>query len=275
MTKNIYPFGPINILLGIKRFNHIGNIPSPIESLMKDSLSSIGLLEKCSLSSFNSIMESSLSSFNLIKDKNDAIIKAAFNMNKVATSIVNSIPSFNYSQGLFSAIGSIMDTHKKFAEQILEEIKEEKDIYSDPKFIEFPFLFAGYLTVPEMRKLKGEWRSGNKNFVIMEVLKTLKFPAIHDEILKNIGKNNILNKRKKLFQEALWAHQQGKYSLSIPLLFPIIEGTLVDKYGWLYKEKRCNKCNRKFWRTASPVLEKVKSKLKESEKKHVFIDQYF
>jgi len=216
-----------------------------------------------------------LSAVARFMSKNDAIIQAAFNMAKTATSIIDSIPSYDYARGLFSAIGLIIETHQKFAKQILEEIKEEKEICKDPKFKEFPFLLAGYLTIPEMRRLKEEWLSDNKEYVITKVKKTLKMPAIHDEILDNIKENNPLYKRKKLLKEALWAHQQGKYILSIPLLFPIIEGTLVDKYGWLYEEKKCDKCKRKFGRTAKPVLESIKSKLKKTKNKSIFIDHYF
>ena len=83
----------------------------------------------------------------------------------------------------------------------------------------------------------------------------------------------MLHKRKALFADALWAHQQEKYTLSVPLLFPIIEGTLVEKYGHLYQEGKCDKCNREFRATASPVLQKIKKEFKNSQNS-ILIDRY-
>ena len=206
-----------------------------------------------------------------ILGKNDKIVKAMLNKTNIAINIPISFPSFKDS--IHPMIKSLFEI-SKYSEQIIKEIEGEKDICKDSKFKEFPFLCAEYLTIPEMRMLKKEWNKGNKKEVIEVIKSTLRKEGIHKEILTSIDRKKPLKKREKLFEQALWAHRNGKYILSIPLLFPIIEGTLVDKYGYLFKESKCPKCKMKRRATANPVLETVRKKLKKSKKQSIFSEQY-
>jgi hypothetical protein len=176
---------------------------------------------------------------------------------------------------LASAIQSTFSSCAFFEAEWYKDIQEAKTIYKDSEFKKFPFLCAEYFTIGKMRTLRKEWISGNKDAVINHVLKSLKSTAIHESIIQNITEDSILVKRRTLLREALWAHGQGRYALSIPLLFAIIEGTLVDKYGHLCSETICPLCKAKRRVTASPVLEKLKSELKRMKQKPILIDQYF
>ncbi|MBS3126092.1 hypothetical protein J4453_01465 [Candidatus Woesearchaeota archaeon] len=198
----------------------------------------------------------------LLSQNNNFVLKLATQNLDVVRSVMNNITMFDHS--MVSAIERIAFGFSDFFTNLLRELEEDKEIYKDPKHKELPFLFAGYLDVPEILDLKDEWKKGGKEKVKGIVLETLKSPEIHQKILEGVKENGALNKRKKIFSDALWAHQQGKYYLSIPALFPIIEGTLVEKYGHFIEDKKCKVCGNTFRATARPVLEKVRKNFKDS-----------
>jgi len=50
-------------------------------------------------------------------------------------------------------------------------------------------------------------------------------------MIENWAKNPYFDKRQKIIEDALDAHIDGKYTLSIPALLPMVEGILIDIIG--------------------------------------------
>ena len=142
------------------------------------------------------------------------------------------------------------------------ELADEEKIIRRKEFKSIPFLFAGFLTLQEMRLLKEKWEAGDIDYIKHFVFRLLNSPAVQTNILSSFKDDPSMSEYLPVVKDALLAHKERRYTLSIPALFPVIEGVLLKKYGSDYIESTCKRCRRPFWRTAPRILTKLKSKYK-------------
>jgi hypothetical protein len=70
--------------------------------------------------------------------------------------------------------------------------------------------------------------------------RSLKNKDTQDVIIEAFEKSNMLKVRTFLIRDILWAHNEGKYTLSVPLLIIQIEGILHDlayHFKWKFKKE--------------------------------------
>jgi len=172
-------------------------------------------------------------------------------------------------------IGSILEYISPLTEIIKSweiESTDDIEIFKDEKFRNIPFLFAGYLYEHEIYQLKQKWKDGDIEYVKKFILASLKKSEVQREMLARFEDDSALKKRKVLFEDALWAHNNCKYSLSIPILFPLIEGVLIDKYGHLFKEGKCSHCRTRFRASGPNIMKAMQSIYSKSD--YIVVKKY-
>lgn len=171
--------------------------------------------------------------------------------------------------GLGDWITGITKNFELIHQSMLAEAETELTLLNDHEYRTLPFMHAGFMTISEVRELSSEWNRGNKGKVKKYVLDLLKKEEIVKDIVESYKDDASFKRRTELIESALWAHRQGRYTLSVPLLYSILEGIIREKFKHLYEEReRCKICNRPYYDTAIPLLNSVLSVLKAD---HAFV----
>lgn len=138
-----------------------------------------------------------------------------------AARLANHSMFVGYSRALapvFGAMAQIEDFKRGMA-PVLEFIKEVEE--SD-----YPFKWLQSVPVPFHARLYLVYREQGTEAVGVELLKLGKEEELHETILESCDGSPHLNPAKGLVSDALWAHREEKYSLSIPVLLCQVEGSL-------------------------------------------------
>jgi len=85
------------------------------------------------------------------------------------------------------------------------------------------------------------YKEGKKKQIEMQIMTFFDNKKLN-KILKEWKQNPLLKSRIHILKDAIWAHNKGKYTLSVPVLLPQLEGIMVEglelKGKVRYKELR-------------------------------------
>ncbi|MFH1701950.1 MAG: hypothetical protein ABIB41_00790 [Nitrospirota bacterium] len=96
----------------------------------------------------------------------------------------------------------------------------------DSQYLDFPLRWCGFLPSDEFNRLLREWKQGKD--IINYVVDSFHDKDIKDFIYAQINRSSINVIRKQIILEAIRCFYEKKYSSSIILLLPQIEGLLWD-----------------------------------------------
>jgi hypothetical protein len=85
-------------------------------------------------------------------------------------------------------------------------------------------------SIPSLVKIVKSHKAGKDNEIGQEIIAYFDNSKL-DEITSNWGQNKKLSQRIDILKDAVWAHKQGKYTLSIPALIPHVEGIINENSG--------------------------------------------
>ena len=85
-------------------------------------------------------------------------------------------------------------------------------------------------TIPSLKHIIDEYKKGNTNGIEQEIIKFFSNKKL-EEMLTSWQKNNKLSGRIHILKDVVWAHIQKKYTLSIPVVLPNIEGIINENSG--------------------------------------------
>jgi len=115
----------------------------------------------------------------------------------------------------------------------------------DPQYIDFPLRWCGFLPSDEFNRLYREWKQGKD--IMKQVVDSFSEKDIEDFIYAEIERSLINVKRKEMIFDAIECFYEKKYSSSIVLLLPQIEGLLwelAEKFNnvgkFIYKASKEN-----------------------------------
>jgi hypothetical protein len=110
----------------------------------------------------------------------------------------------------------------RLAELWLETVKEMDEIDDS----DFPYKWLGALPLSTYRWLFRLYKAGKIQDVEAYLLGCMRTPKVLDEFRKTFQSNIAFQDSLHIIEDAVWAHQQGKYTLSIPALMPQVEGII-------------------------------------------------
>ena len=111
-----------------------------------------------------------------------------------------------------------------------EEDKESLATLSQAGLILAPSMDKKYLE--RIRKYKGANNTRSIYTATRRYYSDKEYQQLH-KLVKSLELNSIFKPRLGIVNDALWAHVQGKYTLSIPTLLAQIEGIIID-YRLIY-----------------------------------------
>ena len=144
---------------------------------------------------------------------------------------------------MISNIPKMVNKLSTFNEDIVRELEKLKDIGNSLlKFDNIQssvFIQSGWFFCPSMGLLPFDYfyspvfayQSGRMDRVtaLMKLLYGKDSWKFLEDVVNGWPSNKLFSKQRKvIIQDALWAHKNKKYSLSIPALLPIIEGICGD-----------------------------------------------
>ena len=122
-------------------------------------------------------------------------------------------------------IAEAIDLLKESFNEADKTIREANDILASLGWWVYPeWSFVDLKHIVELH------RSGKKQEIESEIINYFS-EKILDEILSQWKKNKKLQARYSILEDALWAHKQQKYTLSIPPLLSQIEGIINENSG--------------------------------------------
>jgi hypothetical protein len=96
----------------------------------------------------------------------------------------------------------------------------------DPQYLDFPLRWCGFLPSDEFNRLHREWKQGKD--IMQQVVDSFCEKDIEDFIYAEIERSPINVKRKEIIVDGIKCFYENKYSSSIILLLPQIEGLLWE-----------------------------------------------
>lgn len=115
-------------------------------------------------------------------------------------------------------------THK-FMQYTADTIKEANTILLDLGWWIYPDR-----TIPTLRNIINAHKDGKDNEIEQAIIDYFNDKRF-DEMLASWKSNKKLALRVQIFEDAVWAHKQGKFTLSIPALLPHVEGLINENSG--------------------------------------------
>lgn len=96
----------------------------------------------------------------------------------------------------------------------------------DPQYLDFPLRWCGFLPSDEFNRLYREWKQGKD--IMKQVVDGFHEKDIEDFLYEEVNRSPINLKRKEIILDAIRCFYEKKYSSSIILLLPQIEGLLWE-----------------------------------------------
>lgn len=85
-------------------------------------------------------------------------------------------------------------------------------------------------TIPSLRKIIDAHKNGKDEEIEKAIVDYFNDKKLN-EMVKNWSSNKKLSPRMQILEDAVWAHNQGKYTLSVPALLPHVEGIINENSG--------------------------------------------
>lgn len=96
----------------------------------------------------------------------------------------------------------------------------------DPTYLDYPYRWLGFLSMPVYNQLYQSWRTGND--IVAEIYEELRSTEFEDWLLSFLRQHQITGSREPIICEALWCFRSDRYASTVSLLLPQIEGLLWD-----------------------------------------------
>ena len=136
----------------------------------------------------------------------------------------------NYQYFITEVVKKIID-FSKFAERVKQLRDEEKKVLLETGWIICPSLME--IPYPALRHVVVKYNKGDKGKSLALLMK--KFYGSNNnwkylgKTIESWEKHKLFTKqRMNIIRDSLWAHQNKKYTLSIPALLPIMEGIATN-----------------------------------------------
>lgn len=171
----------------------------------KKNLEFNALLDKHRKEEKSALLEKNITKLNAIKRDIDAM------KNNPEVHILQALQLDNLSENNF-------DQSFNFIRLSLKKL--------DPQYLDFPFRWCGFLPLDEFNRLYREWKQ--KKDIMQQVVDSFQEKDIKNSIYAEIDRSPINDKRKEILFDGLECFYEKKYSSSIILLLPQIEGLLWE-----------------------------------------------
>lgn len=109
-----------------------------------------------------------------------------------------------------------------------QKIWEGTKFLREPEFKEFEFNWLAFLPIDRIRKLYEMHKQGKDEDIKKLLIGLGKSREYLDQVIEEMNEADVFKRRVSAIKDALDAHCNGKYTLSIPTLLPQIEGILWD-----------------------------------------------
>jgi len=142
--------------------------------------------------------------------------ETAINMRKMLSSV--------YTQPIIKSIQPL------FPPEVMQSLKKKRKISTAGKVLNS----LGWWIFPDMdladlEKILKLHEEGKSEMIQKILIK--RYNNEVDKILEDWKKNPLLKKRIHILEDVIWAHKKEKYTLSVPAIFPQIEGIIIEASG--------------------------------------------
>lgn len=216
-----------------------------------------------------------------------------------------SLPSLNISENILKSytenfknmISNLQDfssLNKNITQLYENYIKDIEKIQNDPEYKKLPFYFAGFFPYHYWIKIKNLWLDEKKEEAMELTYDFTIKKELMEELKNDLLKNQYFLDNEQCLNEALEAHSQGKFYLSVPILYSLLDGYLISVYKDFYKEKikqhkysACENCNNpidkcpycgvklKELRPIDPNAKRITNLLMNSQDEDIYEDNLF
>ncbi|MCD6241329.1 hypothetical protein J7K27_07425 [Candidatus Bathyarchaeota archaeon] len=111
---------------------------------------------------------------------------------------------------------------------IFSHLIEFSKFLREPEFKDFEYNWLIFLPIDKMRKLYEAHKEGRDDEIKKLLIKISRHPKFVNQLIKKMEGSDTFKPRVTIIREAIEAHIEGKYSLSIPVFLAQIEGILWD-----------------------------------------------
>jgi hypothetical protein len=161
--------------------------------------------------------------------------------------------------------------------------KEILDYFSHikmPEFMDedewkkFGYNWLGFLTISELEMLYKEWKNGKEDEIRDYFFRMFDSKEKIKILMKKLSGNELFDSRELIIRDALEAHVNGKYSLSIPVLLAQIDGIFIEAHKDILKNDEgksvdyCKECGHPY--PISPTASRISKKLEESNDQFIY-----
>jgi len=112
--------------------------------------------------------------------------------------------------------------------QLRETLKKIEDFKQKPIYKEFEFNWLTFLSFDQMLKLLEMHKKGKDEEIRSMLMRVAKNQAFLRKFLNELSSISIFQPRLHVLEDAMKAHVDGKFTLSIPCILAQIEGVLWD-----------------------------------------------
>lgn len=136
-----------------------------------------------------------------------------------------------YSSQALTAIKTLQDSFIRQSLETAKAFKKTDDMMREASkiLLDLGWWIHPEWTIPSLGEIIKAHKEGKDAEIEKEIV--AYFEPKLDEIAAKWKQNKKLSSRINIFEDAFWAHKQGKYTLSIPAMLPHVEGIINENSG--------------------------------------------
>jgi len=137
------------------------------------------------------------------------------------------------------------------------------EIFEEQEFKTFEYNWLGFLPIDQTIEMYKMHKAGKDTEIEQELFNVTKDKKYLDDLIGEMKASAIFEPRIPIIQDAIHAHEEGKYSLSVPVFLAQIEGILwayAEKQGVKFRDRITTKKGEKELRSATLLLTDTKIK---------------
>lgn len=171
----------------------------------------------------------------------------------------SALDTFQGVQEQISALAPALDYYKIIAEKfealsnlylpnfnfidIAKEFEEITPFWKENEYKAFEYNWIDFCPSNIIFKLYEEYKKGNEDKVKEYFTKMFQNNDNIEKLKNKFKKEDLFLSRIDIIGDALDAHLDGKYTLSIPILLSQIDGIIIKKFGYILKGKYKGTCS--------------------------------
>lgn len=136
-------------------------------------------------------------------------------------------------------------------------------IFEEQEFKTFEYNWLGFLPIDQTIEMYKMHKAGRDAEIEQALLNVTKDKKYLDDLIDEMKASAIFEPRIPIIQDAIHAHEEGKYSLSVPVFLAQIEGILwayAEKQGVRFRDRIITKKGEKELKSATLLLTDTKIK---------------